>query len=118
MRWKRSNRTDCSGQDDWVNNKSRDMLVKNRGRKYVSVSTSYVAPVATISPSPATTTAIVAAATATGSSTPLSQQGLDQRNVGFATKSRLYNELYNGEDWKPRVIICERGLPHGFCIGT
>lgn len=93
------------------------MLIRNRGRKYVPVSTSYVGSVATISPSQATTT-VVAAAPATGTSTPLSQQGLHQRNVGFSTKSRLYSELYNGEDWKPRVIICERGLPHGFCIGT
>lgn len=22
-----------------------------------------------------------------------------------------------GEDWKPRMMVCEDGVPHGFCIG-
>lgn len=21
-----------------------------------------------------------------------------------------------GEDWKPKMVVCESGMPHGFCI--
>lgn len=104
----RGGRTDHGGQDRWVDNKSRDMLIRVRGRKYVPLSTSHIAPVAATFPSTVTTT-VIAAATI---STPSSQQGRHQRNGWFA------EEHHNEEDWKPRVIICERGLPHGFCIGT
>lgn len=90
------------GQDDgWVCDESRDRLIKNRGRRYVAGMTP-------------------ASFTPTGIERDINGNALRRdrmEEAGIDVKLQSPGGVSRGTDekWKPRMIVCEEGLPHGFC---
>ena len=88
--------------DHWVCDESRDRLIKNRGRRCVAGIES-------------------ASSTSTGVERDANRSLLrrDQvEEVGIDVELQGPDSVVKGVDeWKPQMIVCEEGLPHGFCIG-
>ncbi|KAF8430342.1 hypothetical protein EV426DRAFT_581091 [Tirmania nivea] len=88
--------------DSWVCDESRDKLIKNRGRRYAAGMKS-------------------ASSASNGVELGVNGNVLRRNNmeeVGIGVELQSPNNVAKGEDeeWKPQMIVCEEGLPHGFCI--
>lgn len=54
----------------------------------------------------------------TGGSRLIFYFGKDDHWVANATRDAIIRSRGRGlgEDWKPKMVVCEDGLPHGFCV--
>lgn len=85
--------------DDWVCDESRDRLIKNRGRRYVA---------GMESASSASTSVERDVKGNLLRRNKIEEAGIDVELDGVAKGAE--------KEWKPLMIVCEEGMPHGFCI--
>jgi len=88
--------------DGWVCDESRDRLIKSRGRLYIAGMES-------------------ASSASEGVGRDVNGNVLRRNKmeeVGINVEVQSPDSIAKGADveWKPQMIICEEGLPHGFCI--
>ena len=86
--------------DDWVCDESRDRLIKNRGRRYVAGMKH-------------------GSFASTGVERGINENVLRRNKAEEAGIDVKPHSIGKGTDekWKPRMIVCEEGLPHNFCTG-
>jgi len=103
-----------------VDNLSRDNLIRSRGRKDILSSGNNVhnaSGATATSISIAQTTATVAQGkTISSSPRPLAHDGLGNSHCRPAAGVLKPRACESEDNWKPRMIVCKEGLPHGFCI--
>ncbi|KAF8431503.1 hypothetical protein BGX38DRAFT_1228709 [Terfezia claveryi] len=85
--------------DDWVCDESRDRLIKNRGRRYL----------AGMESAPSASTSV---------RRDVKGNVLRRNKIEEAGIDVELDSVAKGADkkWKPLMIVCEEGIPHGFCI--
>lgn len=90
-------------RDHWVCDESRDRLIKSRGRRYV----------AGIEPASPASTGVERGA----NGNVVRRDKFEEVRVDVELQNPYSTAIGTDEEWKPRMIVCEEGIPHGFCIG-